>query len=185
MRPGHRAPWGFSLLGGVLIAIFLAQSVLASAIKSPVFDETGDIAAVLSYVQAGEIRANLQHPPLLKEMAGAALWLAGVRLPDSQPVRQMLAHGGGETALGAQLIGANGPGRTMFWARVPFLLLTAALGVLLYLWGRQLLGGVAALAALFLYTLDPTILGHGYLATMDLGCARPRRSSATRCTCTG
>jgi hypothetical protein len=171
MRPGHRAPWGFSLLGGVLIAIFLAQSFLASAIKSPVFDETGDIAAGLSYVQSGEIRANLQHPPLLKELAGAALWLAGVRLPDSPRVRQMLADGAGERAAGAQLIAANGPDRTMFWARLPFLLLAAALGVLLYLWGRQLLGEVAAVAALFLYTLDPTILGHGYLATMDTGLA--------------
>jgi hypothetical protein len=171
MRPGHRPPWGFSLPAGVLIATFLAQSFLASAIKSPVFDETGDIAAGLSYVQTGEIRANLQHPPLLKEMAGAALWLAGVRLPASPQVRQMLASGGGERAVGAQLIAANGPDRTMFWARFPFVLLAAALGVLLYLWGRQLLGEVAALGALFLYTLDPAILGHGYLATMDVGLA--------------
>src|ERR1035437_2114445 len=171
MRPAHRAPWGFSLLAGVLIAAFLAQSFLASAIKSPVFDETGDIAAGLSYVQSGEVRANLQHPPLLKEMAGAALWLAGVRLPDSPQVRQMLADGGGERTVGSQLIAANGPDRTMFWARLPFLLLAAALGVLLYLWGRQLLGDVAALASLFLYTLAPAILGHGYLATMDVGLA--------------
>jgi hypothetical protein len=170
MRPGDRPPWVFSLLAGVLIAVFLAQSFLASAIKTPVFDETGDIAAGLSYVQSTEIRANLQHPPLLKELAGAALWLAGIRLPDSPPVRRMLA-GGGERAVGAELIAAGGPDRTMFWARLPFLLLAAALGALLYLWGRQLLGEVAALAALFLYTLDPTILGHGYLATMDSGLA--------------
>src|ERR1035441_7488285 len=84
---------------------------------------------------------------------------------------QMLADGAGERAAGAQLIAANGPDRTMFWARLPFLLLAAALGLLLYLWGRQLLGEVAALGALFLYTLDPTILGHGYLATMDVGLA--------------
>ncbi len=171
MRPGPSPPWGLSLLAGVLIAIFLAQAFLTSAIKSPVFDETGDIAAGLSYVQSGEIRANLQHPPLLKELAGAALWLAGIRLPDSPEVRRMLADGGGERAAGAQLIAANGPDHTMFLARLPFLLLAAALGVLLYLWGRRLLGEVAAVAALFLYTLDPTILGHGYLATMDVGLA--------------
>ena len=171
MRPGHCAPWGYSLLAGVLIAMFLAQSFVSSAIKSPVFDETGDIAAGISYVQSGEIRANLQHPPLLKELAGAALWLAGARLPESPEVRRMLADGGGERTAGAQLIAANGPDRTMFAARLPFLLLAAALGVLLYIWGRQLLGEVAAVAALFLYTLDPTILGHGYLATMDVGLA--------------
>jgi Dolichyl-phosphate-mannose-protein mannosyltransferase len=171
MRPGHRAPWGLSLLAGGLIAAFLAQGFLASAIKSPVFDETGDIAAGLSYIQTGEVRANLQHPPLLKEMAGAALWLAGERLPPSPQQRQMLADGGGERTVGSQLIAANGPDRTMFAARLPFLLLAAALGLLLYLWGRQLLGEVPAVAALFLYTLDPTILGHGYLATLDVGLA--------------
>src|SRR5450756_2008547 len=173
MPPAHRAPCGLSLLAGVLIAAFLAQAFLASAIKSPVFDETGDIAAGLSYVQSGEVRANLQHPPLLKEMAGAALWLAGVRLPASPQVLQMLADGGGERTVGSQLIAANGPDRTMFWARLPFLLLTAALGVLLYLWGRQLLGGVAALAALFLYTLDPTILRHGRGTPLGSGVAAP------------
>jgi hypothetical protein len=136
MRPGHRAPWGLWLLAGVLIAIFLTQAFLASKNKSPVFDETGDIAAGLSYVQNGEIRANLQHPPLLKEMAGAALWLAGIRLPTSPEVRQMLADGGGERAVGAQLIAASGPDRTMLFARIPFILLTAALGLLLCLWGR-------------------------------------------------
>jgi 4-amino-4-deoxy-L-arabinose transferase-like glycosyltransferase len=171
MRPGHWPPWGYWLLAGALIAMYLVQSLVASANKSPVFDETGDIAAGLSYVESGEVRANLQHPPLLKELAGAVLWLGGVRLPDSPEVRRMLADGGGERAAGAQLIAANGPDRTMFLARLPFLLLAAALGVLLYLWGRQLFGEVAAVAALFLYTLDPTILGHGYLATLDVGLA--------------
>ena len=171
MRPGHRAPWGLWLLAGVLIAAFLAQSFLASANKSPVFDETGDIAAGLSYVQTGEIRANLQHPPLLKELAGAALWLAGIRLPANLEVRRMRGDGGGERAVGAQLIAANGPDRTLLLARIPFLLLSAALSVLLYVWGRQLLGEIAAVGALFLYTLDPTILSHGYLATMDVGLA--------------
>jgi len=171
MRSGHRAPWVVSLPAGVLIAAFLAQLFLASANKSPVFDETGDIAAGLSYVQTGEIRANLQHPPLLKELAGAALWLAGIRLPANPVVRRMLADGGGERTAGAEVIAANGPDRTLLAARMPFLLLSGALGVLIFLWGRQLLGEIAAVGALFLYTLDPTILGHGYLATMDVGLA--------------
>src|SRR6516225_4353604 len=117
MLPGHRAPWGFSLMAGVLIAIFLAQGFLVSRVKSPVFDETGDISAGLSYVQSGEIRANLQHPPLLKELAGLSLWLGGVRLPETPQVREMLA-GGGERAAGSELIAASGPDRVMFLARL-------------------------------------------------------------------
>ena len=83
----------------------------------------------------------------------------------------MLDDGGGERTVGSQLLAAHGPARALFLARLPFLLLAAALAVLLYFWGRQLLGETAALAALFLYTLSPAILGHGYLATMDVGLA--------------
>ncbi len=152
------------------MAAFLAQGFLAIASKSPAFDETGDIAAGLSYIQSGEVRANLQHPPLLKELAGVSLWLAGIRLPESPQVARMLA-GGGERQVGSELIAANGPDRVMFWARLPFLLLAAALGALIWWWGRQVVGETAALAALFLYTMSPTILGHSYLVTLDVGLA--------------
>ncbi|MCU1237929.1 MAG: glycosyl transferase, family 39, partial [Candidatus Solibacter sp.] len=170
MLQGHRAPWGFLLVAGLLIAVFLAQGFIGIQGKSPTFDETGDIAAGLSYIQWGEVRANLQHPPLLKELSGVWLWLAGLRLPDDPKVRDMLA-GGAERQVGSDFIAANGPDRVMFWARLPFLLLAAAMAALLWWWGRQLAGEIAALAALFLYTLSPTILGHGYLATLDVGLA--------------
>ena len=170
MLAGDRVPRIFRVLSGVLIAAFLIQGLQANRIKSPAFDETGDVASGLSYIQSGEIRANLQHPPLLKELAGISLWLAGVRLPQSPRTQQMLA-GGAERAVGSELIAANGPDRVMFWARLPFLLIAAALGALLWWWGRQMLGDVAALAALVLYTFSPTILGHAYLATLDIGLA--------------
>ena len=157
-------------MAGILLAIFLLQGLVAIRLKSPAFDETGDIAAGLSYVQSGEIRANLQHPPLLKELAGVSLWLAGVRLPDTAKIRQLLDTGA-ERAVGSELIATNGPERVMFWARLPFLMLAAALGALLWWWGRQVIGETAALTALFLYTLSPTILGHAYLATLDVGLA--------------
>src|SRR5436190_14647205 len=149
MRPGLRAPWGYSLPAGVLIAIFLGQAFLASSVKSPTFDETGDIAAGLSYIETGQVRANLQHPPLLKELSGAMLWLAGIRLPATPETRRMLADGGGERTVGSQLLAANGPDRTLQLARLPFLLLAAGLGLLIYIWGRQLLGDNSALAAGF------------------------------------
>jgi hypothetical protein len=57
----------------------------------------------------------------------------------------------------------------MFWARLPFILLGGLLGVLIYWWGRELVGGTAALGALFLYALDPTIVAHSALVTTDVG----------------
>ena len=39
----------------------------------------------------------------------------------------------------------------MFWGRLPFIVLAALLGGLIYWWGRELVGPAAALGALFLY----------------------------------
>lgn len=166
-----RAPRAFPLLAALLIGIFLAQSFLASRSKSAVFDEPTDIAAGLSYLRSGQIRANLQHPPLVKELAGLSMWLDGIRFEDNPRVEEMLAGHGGETRIGSALIAQAGPDRVLWWARLPLILLSGLLGVLLYLWGRQMVGETAALAALFLYALDPTLLAHSFLVTMDVGLA--------------
>ena len=76
-----------------------------------------------------------------------------------------------EWSIGNAIIAANGPDKVMFWSRLPFILLAALLGILLYAWGREMVGPTAALGALFLYALDPTVLAHSYLVTTDAGLA--------------
>ena len=173
MFPANRAPWSYWLSAGALIAVFLLQSFLASRIKSPVYDEPAHIAAGLFYVETGEFTANPQHPPLLKEMSGLSLRLAGVRWPDSADARRLIqgSQTGLEWPVGNAIIAANGPDRVMFWSRLPFVLLAALLGILLYAWGREMVGPAAALGALFLYALDPTVLAHSYLVATDAGLA--------------
>lgn len=155
----------------LLMAAILAQSYSASRAKSAVFDEPTHIAAGLSYLRTGQIRANLQHPPLVKELAGLALWLSGIRLPENPQVEEMAYGHGGETVIGSELIAHTGPDRVLWLARLPLILLSGGLGLLLYLWGRQLDGEITALAALFLCALDPTFLGHSFLVTMDVALA--------------
>jgi len=173
MFSASRALWGHWLSAGVLIIAFLLQSFLASLIKSPVYDEPAHIAAGLSYLETGEFTANPQHPPLLKEMSALSLRLAGVRWPESAEARRLIqgSQTGLEWPIGNAIIAANGPDRVMFWSRLPLILLAALLGILLYAWGREMVGPAAALAALFLYALDPTILAHSYLVTTDAGLA--------------
>jgi hypothetical protein len=165
--------WKYWLLAGALIAVFLLQSFFASRIKSPVYDEPAHIAAGLSYIETGEFTANPQHPPLLKEMSGLSLRLAGVRWPKSAEARQLIegSKAGLEWPVGNAIIAANGPDKVMFWSRLPFILLAGLLGILLYAWGREMVGPTAALGALFLYALDPTVLAHSYLVTTDAGLA--------------
>ena len=173
MFPASRALRSHWLLAGVLVATFLLQSFFASRIKSPVYDEPAHIAAGLSYVETGEFTANPQHPPLLKEMSGLSLLLGGVRWPDSAAARRLIqgSQPGLEWPVGNAIIAANGPDKVMFWSRLPFILLAALLGILLYAWGREMVGPTAALGALFLYALDPTLLAHSYLVTTDTGLA--------------
>jgi hypothetical protein len=173
MFPANRARWGYWLSAGVLITAFLLQSFSASRVKSPVYDEPAHIAAGLSYLATGEFTANPQHPPLLKEMSALSLMLAGVRWPDSAEARELMSGGRDHLAwpVGNAIIAANGPDKVMLWSRLPFILLAALLGIVLYAWGREMVGPAAALGALFLYALDPTVLAHSYLVTTDAGLA--------------
>jgi hypothetical protein len=173
MSPAHRPPRFHLLLAGALVAVFLLQSFSASLRKSPVFDEPPHIAAGLSYLETGVFHANLQHPPLLKEMSALFLSLAGVHWPTSLLANAVIRGGPQATnlewAVGNDIIRDNGADRVMFWARLPFILLAALLGALVYWWGRHLVGTSAALGALFLFALDPTIVAHSYLVTTDVG----------------
>jgi hypothetical protein len=162
-------------LAGILVAVFLFQSFSASLKKSPVFDEPPHIASGLSYLDTHVFHANLQHPPLLKEMGALFLSMAGIHWPKS-PLAAALIRGGSasrqlEWPLGVDIIHDNGADRVMFWGRLPFILLGGLLGALIYWWGRELVGSAAALGALFLYALDPTMVAHSGLVTTDVGVA--------------
>jgi hypothetical protein len=173
LPPLARKPY-IAFAVAALILIFFIQALAESRYKSPTSDEPPHIASGLSYVSTGIFRANLQHPPLLKELAGLSLLLGGIRWPHNKET-EFLLHGNlpkgaqPDWNIGNGIIANSGPDRVLFWARLPFLFISALLGILIYLWGRQLLGGLAALGAVLLYTTDPTVLSHSYLVTMDIG----------------
>jgi hypothetical protein len=173
MSPAHRPPRFHLILAGVLIAIFVFQSLSASLQKSPVFDEPPHIASGLSYLETRVFHANLQHPPLLKELSAIFLMAAGIHWPKS-PLADALIRGGPQSdklewPIGVNIIHDDGADRVLFWARLPFILLGALLGWLIYWWGRELVGPAAALAALFFYSFDPTMVAHSALVTTDVG----------------
>ncbi len=174
MPTEHRSFLDRPFVAGVLLLVFFLQSYRASLIKSPVFDEPAHIGAGLSYLKTGDFKVNLQHPPLLKEIAAVPLMLRGVRWPvrDEDWARMVeIRDAGYQWRLGADVIFDNDPEQVMFWSRLPFILLSTLLGWLLFAWGRRLLGGAAATGAVLLYALDPTIMAHGYLVTTDVGFA--------------
>jgi hypothetical protein len=164
----------FGLIAIALSVIFFFLALSESLVKSPTSDEPPHLASGLSYVSTGIFRGNPQHPPLLKELSGLSLLLGGIRWQRTAET-EFLLHGDipkgvqPDWQIGYKIIVGNGPERTLFWARLPFLLISSLLGILIYFFGRELIGGPAALFATFLYVTDPTILGQAFTVTMDAG----------------
>ena len=173
---GHAVNFRYLIAAGGLIIVFCLQSFFLARNMSPTFDEPPHIAAGLSYLATRNFRANPQHPPLIKEMSALFAMLGGIRWPDN-PETASLFQGPDSTTsqpewqIGTSIITNNGPDRVLFWARLPMMLLAALLGVVIYSWGRELLGETAALCALLLYAFDPIILAHSSLVTTDVGVA--------------
>ena len=58
-----------------------------------------------------------------------------------------------------------------FWPRVSMIFLTIGLGVLIFGFGRTLFGSRAAVLAVALYSLEPTVVGHGRVVHTDVPAA--------------
>lgn len=173
-----RATRKFTWVVAGLIAIFLALTFSESRLLSPTSDEPPHIAAGLSYfVTHNILRADPVHPPLLKELSALSMMAAGIRWPHTA-ASDYLVNGDDpervywqDWTVGNEIIRQNGPDRALFWARLPMILVGALLALLLYLWGRQLLGSAAAAGAVFLLVTDPIIVGHSQLVNTDIGAA--------------
>ena len=58
-----------------------------------------------------------------------------------------------------------------FWPRVPMILLTVVLGFLVFRFARELFGPRAAVLAVALFSLEPTVLAHGRVVQTDIPAA--------------
>jgi hypothetical protein len=133
-------------------------------------DEITHIAAGVSYWRTGDFRLNDPHPALFK------LWAAVPLLPfphlnlDTTSDAWRTAE---QWSIGEQFVFHSSDNLQyarwiVFAARIPIIVLWAAIGWMLYCWSRRhwnQAGGVMTLAA---YTFDPNFLGHGHLVNNDV-----------------
>jgi hypothetical protein len=165
------AAGGLWLAAGVLLLVFFLQVLFVSRVKSPSWDEPGHLAAGLTYVTTGNFLVNPQHPPLLKELSGLSLMLSGSRLPQGPATREFLkGNPDYQWMVGSKILVTGDLERNLLLARLPLMLVAVMLGALLFVWGRELIGAAAALGALWLFALDPTVIAHAGFVTMDVGC---------------
>src|SRR5947209_12442119 len=139
---GRRA----ELLCAALLAAASLQMLAVVARKSITVDETVMIPAAYYHLAAGNFQLVNEHPPLSKILAAVPLLFVQ---PDEIRPGQSGAPPGSPEAKWAyqESFWENNPdlfGSLSFWARVPMIALTVALGLVVFLFARELFGGRAA-----------------------------------------
>ena len=141
--------------------------------ESVTIDEIAHIGAGVSCLQKLDLRMNLEHPPLAKVLAALPLVLRGVHADYSHASWAFSGKGAqeflGEWVWGHWLIMRwNDPYSTVLWARVPMLLMTLLLGLVVYWFGSRLGGIWGGLLCLSVYVSMPGFIAFGPLVITDI-----------------
>ncbi|HEY0174268.1 MAG TPA: glycosyltransferase family 39 protein [Pyrinomonadaceae bacterium] len=157
----------------VCLLLLMAANLLAViSRKGLTADEFYHIPAGYYHLTAGDFHLNTEHPPLVKMFA--ALPLLAVRPEAPRPSYAAAAEPRRRTEETLALFWRANTSRfetISFWPRVPMILLTLALGWLVFVYARQLFGARAALFAVALYGFEPTVLAHGRVIQTDVPAA--------------
>jgi hypothetical protein len=152
------------LMGANLLSVVWRKGLTA--------DEFYHVPAGYYHLTQGEFRVNAEHPPLVKMLAALPLLFVGVEAP--APRYEPSAEPNQRTEETLALFWRANTARferVAFWSRVPAVLITLALGWLVFVYARSLFGGRAALLAVLLYCFEPTVLAHGRVVQTDVPAA--------------
>jgi 4-amino-4-deoxy-L-arabinose transferase-like glycosyltransferase len=157
----HRR-WLLAFVVVTLLAQMATGMIVSAAAQTPTTDEPVYVGAAVAQLDQHTFQYNFEHPPLGKLLIGAGLAVAHLHVPPG--------FSGDQWALGRQILyeSGNDPGRLMFLARLPVILLTLLVGLVVFAFARDLVGPGAALVALALYAFSPDLIAHGSLATLDV-----------------
>ncbi|HZJ45264.1 MAG TPA: glycosyltransferase family 39 protein [Pyrinomonadaceae bacterium] len=148
------------------------QFVVAISRKSITNDETAHIPAGYYHLVAEDFQLNTEHPPLVKMWA--ALPLLFIQPKEPIITEKTDADFAQRSAMVEQQFWfANQTQflRIGFWTRLMMIPLAVLLGVVIFIFTRTISNSTAALIAVFMYSIEPTILAHGRVVHTDLAAA--------------
>jgi hypothetical protein len=154
---------------GLLGLLFVLAAVLHGVVAagdSATEDEGVHLYAGVVLWDQGRTSVNLEHPPLAKLLAGAALRMAGT---GSYPAAETW-EGRQYAEAVAQFSHATEPAlaRKLAYARLPFLILTFLLAALVAFLSAALSGRAASVAAAAVFLFMPLVIAMGHLVHTDL-----------------
>ncbi|HEY6190432.1 MAG TPA: phospholipid carrier-dependent glycosyltransferase [Pyrinomonadaceae bacterium] len=157
-------------LAGCLLLLMAANLLTTIARKTITNDETVLIPAAYYHLAAGDSQLVHELPPLCKLIAGVPLLF--IQPDEVKPEKVALLTNPSERGWAYQEnFWQDNSARFQtisFWARVPAALLTLTLGVLVFYFTRELFSARAAVLAVFLFALEPTVLAHGRVVQTDI-----------------
>jgi 4-amino-4-deoxy-L-arabinose transferase-like glycosyltransferase len=156
---------GAGLLCALLLAVMSINMLTVIRYQKGITtDETLMIPAGYYQLLTSEFRLVNEHPPLAKFIAGLPLLALRPKTLDHAPTPEKQW----DCVVTFWADNRADFERISFWARVPMIALAVALGVLLFVFARDLFGARAAVLAVALFTLEPTILAHGRVVQTDV-----------------
>jgi hypothetical protein len=160
------------LVCACLLLVMGANMLAVISRKAITNDEVVSIPAGYYHLVVRNFQISMQHPPLTKMWA--ALPMLFIQ-PNEIPITVQPGEDSLERTLRAQgeFWNANSEhfAAISFWTRVPMIALTLAMGVLIFIYTRQLFGARAATLAVFLFSLEPNVLAHGRTVLNDVPAA--------------
>jgi len=150
----------------VLLAAFALQAVTSMSLKCATSDEIVDLSSGHAILARHDFRITPEHGVLPRVCAALPLLFMDINDgADSPEWREAKEWDYGFRFLH---VWGNDCDEMLFWSRCMMVLMALGLGLLIFIWARQLYGNAAGLFALALYAFSPNILAHGRLVTTDV-----------------
>ncbi|MFN2576751.1 MAG: ArnT family glycosyltransferase [Pyrinomonadaceae bacterium] len=158
---------------GLALTLMAVQMLVVISRKSITVDEIVMIPSGYYHVAAGNAELVHEHPPFSKIIA--ALPLLFLQPAEILPEQIKAAPGSGEEKWAyEERFWENNPDKFLslsFWPRVCMIGLAVASGLLIFRFARDLFGRLAAMLAVTLFALEPTVLAHGRVVQTDMPAA--------------
>src|SRR5260370_26959257 len=155
-----------TLAVAVLLLLHVSASLWSASRESATYDEMQHIGPGYARLALHDYRLTPIAAPLMPMLAGLAVSRIHPRLPIEDPSWKAVDG----PVFGYRFLYGQGQARRLLWlARLPFVALSAALALAIFMWGKQLWGNACAFGALFLYAINPELLAHSHYANLDFG----------------